>query len=140
MLEECLRKAWPPGAPRRYMTQLASETQARLEAQLAFLTDRYDRHCPWWQYPIWARQFALELTAVLPDLFEPDSDAHEATTWAHAGVAVLVLVASLAWPDMGEECIVEVDKAVREAGASPLPLGASDGCLLTADRSSPWGS
>lgn len=85
-LDACLLRAMGPGMD-----------AARLEAQLAFLTDRYDSHCPWWQYPIWARQFALELTAVLPDLFEPESDAHEATTWAHAGVAVLVLVASLAW-------------------------------------------
>lgn len=69
----------------------------RLEVRVEYLTQRYAKHAPYWQFVVWARQLALMTVASVARAVHDNHD--EATVqiglvWAQAVIALLILSAS----------------------------------------------
>ena len=82
----------------------------RLEWRMRYITKRFDKRAPNWQFYIWGRQLALTLLTFVPDIADEvclsDADrpgcknggisggALDAVVWSHAILALLVLAVS----------------------------------------------
>ena len=64
-----VRRARRDGSAQRARRDEARETSAaRLELRTRFLTRRFAKHAPAWQFVVWARQFGLFLDYAVPTL------------------------------------------------------------------------
>ena len=65
----------------------------RLQARLRFLTDRFRKDAPYWQFVVWVRQAGLVLAVSIPQMGGHITDAG---LCIGAGACILVLLAALA--------------------------------------------
>ena len=75
------RFGWAPGG--------RTLPRARLEARLAFLTERFRAEAPYWQFVLWVRQIGLALAVSIPEML--GGDVSDGTLCAVGVLAIAVL-------------------------------------------------
>lgn len=71
----------------------AAEESLRLQERMAYLTGRFAKHAPLWQFVTWLRALALMLTAVSARaVLSEDAAVRRAVVYTQAAIALLILV------------------------------------------------